>query len=112
MTDRPRPWSGWRAAHDSVLQGYDAVLLDLDGVVYVGEHAVDGATEVMAELRDRGTGIAFVTNNAARTPDAVAHHLRELGIAATPDDVVTSAQAATALLRERLPPGTAVLCIG
>ena len=37
--------------------------------------------------------LAFVTNNASRTPDSVSDHLVELGVAAEPGDVVTSAQA-------------------
>ena len=50
---------------------------------------------------------AFVTNNAARTPETVAAHLRELGVAAEPDDVVTSAQAAATLVLGRVGAGAA-----
>ena len=56
--------------------------------------------------------VAFVTNNAARTPEAVAAHLRDLGVAAEPDDVVTSAQAAATLVAERVPAGAPVLVVG
>src|SRR5690606_20645450 len=52
------------------------------------------------------------TNNASRGPDAVAAHLAELGYPATPDDVVTSAQAAVRLLAEKLSPGATVLVVG
>ena len=55
---------------------------------------------------------AFVTNNAARTPETVAAHLRELGVAAEPDDVVTSAQAAATLVLGRVGAGAAVLVVG
>jgi HAD superfamily hydrolase (TIGR01450 family) len=55
---------------------------------------------------------AFVTNNAARTPEAVAAHLVELGVRAEPSDVVTSAQAGARMLAERLPAGARVLVIG
>ena len=88
------------------------MLLDLDGVVYVGEHAVPGAVEAVAEVRRQGVGVAFVTNNAARTPADVAEHLSRLGVGATADDVVTSAQAAASMLSERLPAGAPVLWIG
>ena len=50
---------------------------------------------------------AFVTNNAARSPAAVAAHLVELGLRAAPADVVTSAQAGARMLAERLPSGSA-----
>ena len=55
---------------------------------------------------------AFVTNNAARTPETVAAHLRELGVEAQPDDVVTSAQAAATLVLGRVGAGAAVLVVG
>ncbi len=92
--------------------GYDGVLFDLDGVVYLGPVAVVGAPEGIAALRDRGVKVGFVTNNAARPPAVVAEHLSELGIATTAADVVTSAQAAADLLRERFGSGARVLLVG
>jgi glycerol 3-phosphatase-2 len=56
--------------------------------------------------------VGFVTNNAARTPEAVAAHLTELGIPAGEADVVTSAQAGAELLRRDLPAGAKVLAVG
>jgi HAD superfamily hydrolase (TIGR01450 family) len=93
-------------------QVYDLALLDLDGVVYIGPDAVPGAADALAAARDRGMRTCFVTNNASRTPDAVAEHLARLGVPAAASDVVTSAQAAAALLARRLPPGAAVLVVG
>ncbi len=88
-------------------------LLDLDGVVYVGAAAVAHAAETLdAALDLHGTRSAFVTNNASRTPAAVAAHLVALGVRAEPSDVVTSAQAGARMLAERLPLGSHVLVIG
>lgn len=87
-------------------------MLDLDGVVYVGNQAVPGAREVLATARHRGTTVAFVTNNASRTPEAVAANLTRLGVKAAPSDVVTSAQAAAREVANRVSPGAAVLVIG
>jgi glycerol 3-phosphatase-2 len=56
--------------------------------------------------------LAFVTNNAARPPETVGAHLRELGVEAQDDDVVTSAQAAARLLADQLEEGSAVFLIG
>jgi glycerol 3-phosphatase-2 len=95
-----------------IIDSYDAVLFDLDGVVYLGPVAVPGAAEGIAALRRRGTKIGFVTNNAARPPVAVADHLVELGIPATAADVVTSAQAAAHLLTDRFGPGARILAVG
>jgi glycerol-1-phosphatase len=91
---------------------FDTALLDLDGVVYVGPDAIDGVPETLAEARGRGMRTAFVTNNAARTPETVATHLRELGVDAEADDVVTSAQAAATLVLGLVGAGAAVLVVG
>jgi HAD superfamily hydrolase (TIGR01450 family) len=56
--------------------------------------------------------VAFITNNASRPPAAVAEHLRELGVEAGPDDVVTSAQAAARVLSDRLGAGGRVVVLG
>lgn len=93
-------------------QTYDLAALDLDGVVYVGEHAVPGAVEGLEAARSQGMHLAFITNNASRPPARVAEHLRELGIAAEVGDVVTSAQAAARLVARHVPPGSRVYVIG
>ncbi|MEU8402827.1 HAD-IIA family hydrolase [Nonomuraea sp. NPDC048892] len=95
-----------------LIDGYDTLLLDLDGVVYLGSHAVPGAPEALEEAQRRGARLAYVTNNASRTPSAIAAHLRELGAPAEAGDVVTSAQAAARLIAERVPPGANVLVVG
>ncbi len=92
---------------------FDVTLLDLDGVVYVGAESVPHAAQSLARARDYGQDLAFVTNNASRTPQDVADHLVELGISATAAEVVTSAQAGARLAREMLGPGPhRVLAIG
>jgi HAD superfamily hydrolase (TIGR01450 family) len=91
---------------------YDVAMLDLDGVVYIGPDAVPGAPEHLAAARTAGQHLAYVTNNASRTPGAVARHLRELGVEVEDDDVVTSAQAAARLLAEQLPAGSPVFLVG
>ena len=93
-------------------EAYDVALLDLDGVVYIGPDAVPQAPEHLEAAAAAGMRLAYVTNNAARPPAAVAEHLRELGIPALPEDVVTSAQAAARLLADDLEPGSAVYVIG
>ncbi|GAA0920358.1 HAD hydrolase-like protein [Nonomuraea longicatena] len=95
-----------------LVEGYDTLLLDLDGVVYLGSRAVPGAPEALVEAEKRGARLAYVTNNASRTPAAIATHLRELGAPARPEDVVTSAQAAARLIAERFGAGAEVLVVG
>ncbi|WP_051026873.1 HAD-IIA family hydrolase [Nocardia higoensis] len=93
---------------------YEALLLDLDGTLYRGAAVIDGAPEALVSAGRNGAAqrLAYVTNNASRGPATVAAHLAELGYPATPDDVVTSAQAAVRLLAEKLTPGDTVLVVG
>jgi glycerol-1-phosphatase len=93
-------------------EAYDVGLLDLDGTVYIGSRALPGAGVALDKARAGGMRLAFVTNNAFRTPSAVASLLSDIGVPATTDDVVTSAQAAARLLADRLEPGARVLVVG
>lgn len=96
----------------ALAEEHDVVMLDLDGVVYVGRAGVPGAAAYLGEARERGARLAFVTNNASRPPGAVAAHLAETGVPAEEADVVTSAQAAARVLRERYGAGARVLALG
>ncbi|MFH9853162.1 HAD hydrolase-like protein [Streptomyces althioticus] len=93
-------------------EAYDTALLDLDGVVYAGGNAIEHAVPSLAVARDGGMRLAYVTNNALRTPDAVAAHLTELGIPAEAGDVITSAQAVARLIADQVPQGSRVLVVG
>jgi HAD superfamily hydrolase (TIGR01450 family) len=101
-----------RASDGPLTSHYDLAMLDLDGVVYIGPDVVPGAADRIAEAVEAGMHVAFVTNNAARPPGRVAEHLRELGVDASTDDVVTSAQAAATVLAEDLAEDAAVFVIG
>jgi glycerol-1-phosphatase len=100
------------SASEPLADMYDVALLDLDGVVYLGGVAIPGAPEALRKAQANGMRLAYVTNNAYRTPAAVAGLLQGMGVPAETGDVVTSAQAAARLLAERLPPGAPVLVIG
>ncbi|MEO6470849.1 MAG: HAD-IIA family hydrolase, partial [Aeromicrobium sp.] len=92
---------------------YDLAMLDLDGVVYVGADAVPEAAKSLALAKDAGMSLAYVTNNASRTPHDIADHLRELGMPDVSDgDVVTSAQAVAHLIANAVPPGAEILVVG
>jgi glycerol 3-phosphatase-2 len=98
---------------DSALsEHYDAALLDLDGVVYLGGTPIPGAADALGAAAKHGMRLAFVTNNASRTPSAIAAQLSGMGIAATRSDIVTSAQAAARLIAARFPAGSRVLVVG
>jgi HAD superfamily hydrolase (TIGR01450 family) len=104
--------SGLAGAAEPLARRHDVVLLDLDGVVYLCDAPAPGAVAAVSGARAAGARVAFVTNNASRTPEQVAVHLTALGVAAVSDDVVTSAQAAAAVAVARLGRGARVLVVG
>lgn len=93
------------------LAGRDAVLADLDGVVYAGPHAlphaVDSLNRVAQTMR-----LGYITNNASRTDASVAEHLTGLGLTVAADEVVTSPQAAMRLLTTMVEPPATILIVG
>jgi glycerol-1-phosphatase len=95
-----------------VVDGYDLVILDLDGVVYLIDHPIPGAVSAINQLHDEGVPLAYATNNASRRSSEVAQLLNAIGVPAGPEEVLTSAAAAAALLAERLSPGAPVLVVG
>jgi HAD superfamily hydrolase (TIGR01450 family) len=96
----------------ALIDGYDAAFFDLDGVIYLGPLAVEGATSALADLQARRKTVMFVTNNAARAAQVVIDQLNGLGFHADADNVLTSAQVAVARMARELPPGAKVLVAG
>lgn len=81
---------------------YDAVLVDLDGVIYRGSDPITEAPEAIRRIRAAGTPLVFLTNNSSRTPEEVVEKLSSMGVEASPREVMTSALA-TAAMFERDP---------
>ena len=98
--------------NNNLISKFDALLADLDGVVYAGPNAIPGAVESLRKLAGIGVGLGYVTNNASRSPAQVAQHLRDLGAPAEDHQVVSSSQAAGELLGSLLPAGARVLITG
>lgn len=96
----------------TLLTSYDALLVDLDGVVHLGPRPVPGAAEALSQARAAGLHIVYVTNNASRTAAEVAASLTSFGVDATAEEVLTSSMAAADELAGRLPPGARVLVAG
>lgn len=88
---------------------HDSILADLDGTLLRGAEPVPGASDA---LTDSGLSVVYVTNNASRSPEATAAHLRELGFTADASEVMTSAQAAVVLMGDHVPDGAPVLVVG
>jgi len=86
---RPQPFAGYA--------------FDLDGTLYLGDHALPGAVDVIGRLRAEGRGVVFVTNNPLHPKEHYASKLTGLGIPACPSDIVTATDATITYLAERHP---------
>ena len=91
--------------------GLRGFIFDLDGTVYLGDHAIPGAVETIADLRRRGLRVVFISNKPLQPGSVYAEKLTRLGIPATPDDVITSGKVLSAYLA-RTAPGARVFVIG
>ena len=98
---------------NALLSRYDALLSDSGRVVYAGPFAIEGAPEALNRAEEElNVPVIFVTNNASRSVESVAEHLRELGVHTRAERVVSSAQAGAALLAQHVPAGSKVLITG
>jgi len=95
----------------ALLRGYNHVILDLDGCVWVGDEATPQAAEAIAALREAGHRLAFVTNDGRRSPEEYVRKLWSLGCQASLEEVVTVGSAIQHVLADR-PPGTGAFVIG
>jgi HAD superfamily hydrolase (TIGR01450 family) len=91
---------------------FDGLLVDLDGVVWIGREAVPGSPEALRALLEAGKRIVFVTNNPGRPPGAYAERLRELGVAVGSERIVTAGMVAARLAGEAAGEGGSAFVIG
>ncbi len=95
-----------------LVDAYDLVVFDLDGVIYLIDKPIAGAADAVERLRAEGTAVAYATNNASRRAADVAALLSGMGVPAAAGEVLTSAGAAAAMLAGDLPAGAPVLVVG
>ena len=79
----------------------EAVLLDLDGVLYVEDDVVPGAADAIERLRRTGAGLRFVTNTTTRSRAATLSRLDDLGFVVDDDELVTPVALARQVCRDR-----------
>jgi HAD superfamily hydrolase (TIGR01450 family) len=91
---------------------FDGLLVDLDGVVWIGREMVPGAVEALTQLLADGMEIVFVTNNSVKSPSAYAARLRDAGIEVGADRVLTGGVTTARLAAERVGPGGSAFVIG
>jgi glycerol 3-phosphatase-2 len=100
------------ASAEALARRYDALFVDLDGVVYRGDQVVDAAPTVLDRVRALGIRVLFLTNNSARTPEEVAGRLEAFGVRTEPREVLTSALATSAMLLREGASGQRAFVIG
>src|SRR5678815_257775 len=88
------------------------VALDMDGTIYRGSTLFDSTTPFLALLKDLGIGYTFLTNNPSKSVTDYLEHLRQIGIAATEDQLYTSTQATIEYLGEEWPRVKRVFALG
>lgn len=93
----------------SLVDEFDAVVCDLDGVVYTGSLPVRHAVDALNAL---SVPVVYATNNASRTPGQVGDRLRALGVRVEDDRVLTSSLAAGQELARTVPLGSPVMAVG
>lgn len=85
-----------------------AWILDLDGVLWLGETPIPGSFDAVRLLREHGERVLFLTNNSSQTIGAYVAKMAGMGLSVAPEELCTSAQAAAELVE----PGEVVLVCG
>ncbi|MGE0066848.1 MAG: HAD-IIA family hydrolase, partial [Solirubrobacterales bacterium] len=79
---------------------FDGLLIDLDGVVWIGREPVPGSVEALRTLQGAGKRLVFVTNNPAKPPAAYAERLGSFGVDVDPGQIVTAGMVTARLTGE------------
>lgn len=96
----------------ALLKNVESVLLDMDGVLYVGNQGLPGVQELLDYLDASGRQWLCVTNNSSRTSANFSEKLATMGVTVAPDRILGSAEATASWLAQQVPAGTKVLLMG
>jgi NagD protein len=77
--------------------------LDMDGTIYSGGTLFQSTLPFLALMGELGIGHTFLTNNSSKSAKDYLVRLRQIGIAATPDQLYTSTQATIEHLQQQMP---------
>lgn len=91
------------------MKGY---IFDLDGTVYLGDKAIEGAAEAIRRLRERGDKVVFLSNKPIATRSSYVEKLTRMGIPASLDEVLNSSLIVARYLQTVLRPGQQVYVVG
>ncbi|MBN1213485.1 MAG: TIGR01458 family HAD-type hydrolase [candidate division Zixibacteria bacterium] len=85
----------------SILSEISGLLLDLDGVVYVGERVLEGAVETVQYLKDRNIPCRFTTNTTVSSAATLHHKLTGMGLPVAEEEIFSALKATVRYLRAR-----------
>lgn len=88
------------------------LVIDMDGVLYVGNQPMACLPEFIAFLRRAGIGFMLATNNSGLTPAQYSAKLAKMGAEVAPHEIITSGTATAEWLARKYPPGTRVHVFG
>ncbi|KAK4047037.1 hypothetical protein OIO90_006358 [Microbotryomycetes sp. JL221] len=88
--------------YKEIVDKYDNFLFDLDGVVWEGDHVIEGAPQALEYLRRAGKRLFFVTNNATKSRESNKAKFDKMGIECQVDEIFSSAWASAAYLKNVL----------
>lgn len=83
------------------MAGIRGLLIDLDGVIYIGNTPVPGAADTISWLKEKGYLFRFVSNSTRKSVRGIAGKLTAMGISAEPENIVTPAVVAATLARQK-----------
>ena len=99
-------------AADALWRDFDALIVDLDGVVYLGSTAIEHAVDVLSLIQREGMPVFYATNNASHTAEQVAERISGLGLPTDPEQVITSSDACADFLESSVPPSANIRVVG
>jgi HAD superfamily hydrolase (TIGR01450 family) len=83
----------------SILDNIDGLLIDLDGVVYVGDKPIEGAAEAITRLKSKNIPLRFVTNTSTKSLDTLHQKMTGLGLPIEKHEIISAVKACVLYLR-------------
>jgi HAD superfamily hydrolase (TIGR01450 family) len=75
---------------DKSLDGIEAVFLDLDGTIYLGDSLIEGSSQFLLRLEEKGIMRFFLSNNSSKSVDQYLQKLRGMGIVSEEEEILLS----------------------
>ena len=72
------------------LEGIEAVFLDLDGTLYLGDDMIEGALDFLLRLKEKGVQRFFLSNNSSKSVTQYLEKLQGMGVPAASEDILLS----------------------